>query len=305
MRTGTTLYYLLSDHLGSTSLTTDSNGVVVSELRYTPWGEVRYNAGVTPTDYSYTGQYSNTADFGLMFYNARWYDPYLGRMAQADTIIPPGVQGLDHYAYSNNNPVMYVDPNGHNPIPLFLVALEIAVVVGVTAVIYSTPQMQELKDNFISMAKSGLPSWKYRKAQIALSTLNYQADDSNGNGPQLKGCKNSRLCIGLILTGAITAAKVIANKIICNASEDESCNGSQLSTSPSQTHPDPTVPNSTESPKILPPINEALAPLYPPLDIPNPTTEQASPVITPPNDSKPTYSPNLWRIIQQQWQIAQ
>jgi hypothetical protein len=48
-----------------------------------------------------------------MFYNARWYDPALGRMAQADTIVPGGVQGLDRYAYVNNSPVMYTDPSGH------------------------------------------------------------------------------------------------------------------------------------------------------------------------------------------------
>jgi RHS repeat-associated protein len=51
--------------------------------------------------------------FGLMFYNARWYDPALGRFAQADTIIPGGVQGLDRYAYANNNPILYTDPSGH------------------------------------------------------------------------------------------------------------------------------------------------------------------------------------------------
>jgi hypothetical protein len=48
-----------------------------------------------------------------MFYNARWYNPALGRFAQADTIVPGGVQGLDRYAYSNNNPVRYTDPSGH------------------------------------------------------------------------------------------------------------------------------------------------------------------------------------------------
>jgi len=37
----------------------------------------RYSSGTNPTDYTYTGQYSYTDDFGLMFYNARWYDPYL------------------------------------------------------------------------------------------------------------------------------------------------------------------------------------------------------------------------------------
>jgi RHS repeat-associated protein len=33
--------------------------------------------------YTYTGQYSNTADFGWMYYKARWYDPVLGRFGQA------------------------------------------------------------------------------------------------------------------------------------------------------------------------------------------------------------------------------
>jgi hypothetical protein len=42
-------------------------------------GEVRYEYGTTPTEYTYTGQFSYGADFGLMFFNARWYDPGLGR----------------------------------------------------------------------------------------------------------------------------------------------------------------------------------------------------------------------------------
>ncbi len=51
----------------------------------------------------------------MYFYNARWYDPALGRFAQADTIIPQsqGVQAFDRYAYTNNNPVRYIDPSGH------------------------------------------------------------------------------------------------------------------------------------------------------------------------------------------------
>jgi len=74
---------------------------------------VRASNGTTPTNYTYTGQYSNMGDFGLMFYNARWYDPAVGRFAQADTIVPGGIQGLDRYAYVNNSPVNYSDPTGH------------------------------------------------------------------------------------------------------------------------------------------------------------------------------------------------
>jgi RHS repeat-associated protein len=56
-------------------------------MRYKPWGGVRYTSGTTPTDYTYTGQRSEMDGFGLMYYNARWYDPALGRFAQADTIV--------------------------------------------------------------------------------------------------------------------------------------------------------------------------------------------------------------------------
>jgi RHS repeat-associated protein len=66
------------------------------------------------TSYSFTGQYSNVNDFGLLFYNARWYDPGLARMAQADTDVPGGVQGYDRYAYVNNDPVVNSDPTGHH-----------------------------------------------------------------------------------------------------------------------------------------------------------------------------------------------
>jgi RHS repeat-associated protein len=75
-------------------------------------------------EYTFTGQMSYMDDpitsetpegFGLMFYNARWYDPAIGRFTQADSIIPPGVQGYDRYAYVNNNPLRYIDLSGHCP----------------------------------------------------------------------------------------------------------------------------------------------------------------------------------------------
>ncbi len=70
-----TLYFLLTDHLGSTAITATSSGGRYSELRYYPWGGTRYTYGTTPTSYRYTGQ--REAEVGLYFYGARFYDPYL------------------------------------------------------------------------------------------------------------------------------------------------------------------------------------------------------------------------------------
>ena len=116
MRKSGVVSYLLSDHLGSNSLIVDSTGAKVSESRYKAWGELRFSSGTISTDYTYTGQYSNTDDFGWMYYKARWYDPTLGRFAQADSIVPGAGNPLawDRYAYVKNNPVRYTDPTGHS-----------------------------------------------------------------------------------------------------------------------------------------------------------------------------------------------
>jgi len=107
------LTYFLTDHLGSTALTTDSTGAKLAEMRYRPWGEPRYTNGTALPKYTFTSQRSEMDSLGLMFYNARWFDPSLGRFAQADTLVPGGTQAWDRYAYVNNNPVRYNDPTGH------------------------------------------------------------------------------------------------------------------------------------------------------------------------------------------------
>jgi RHS repeat-associated protein len=109
--------YLFTDHLGSTTVTANTSGIITGELRYTAWGETRYTSGVTPTGQHYTGQIEDT-DIGLYFYNARYYDNVLGRFVQADTVIPDPYTPLsyDRYAYANNSPINFNDPTGHCPI---------------------------------------------------------------------------------------------------------------------------------------------------------------------------------------------
>ena len=98
MRTGsgtgaTGLNWLLSDHLGSTTITADASGNKVAELRYKAWGESRYAYNATPTKRQYTGQISEMASIGLYFYGARFYDPSIMRWTSPDPIIPGGGEG--------------------------------------------------------------------------------------------------------------------------------------------------------------------------------------------------------------------
>jgi RHS repeat-associated protein len=114
MRENGVVSWLLTDALGSTANTTGSKA---GELRYKAYGATRYTWGTTPTTYRYTGQ-REEASIGLYYYNARWYDPALGRFIQPDTIVPEPVnpQSLNRYAYCLNNPVKYNDPSGHDPL---------------------------------------------------------------------------------------------------------------------------------------------------------------------------------------------
>ncbi len=103
---GTVTYYY-HDHLGST--VASSSG---ESTRYWPYGATRN--GSIGTAYQFTGQRREAA-LGLYFFQARWYDGAVGRFLQPDTIVPnPGdPQSLNRYSYASNNPVRYVDSNGH------------------------------------------------------------------------------------------------------------------------------------------------------------------------------------------------
>lgn len=93
--------------------------VEASETRYTPYGEVRTAGAAVAglTDFTYTGQQVDL-DTGLMFYNARWYDPVLGRFVSPDPLVPsPGnPQGLNRYSYVYNRPLVLRDPSGYDPL---------------------------------------------------------------------------------------------------------------------------------------------------------------------------------------------
>ena len=81
----TSLYYIHSDNLGSTSMVTDDTGTVVSRQTYYPYGTTRSEEGDSPTERQYTGQISDSDQTGLYYYNARYYNPQIAKFTQADS----------------------------------------------------------------------------------------------------------------------------------------------------------------------------------------------------------------------------
>ncbi|GAA5531430.1 RHS repeat-associated core domain-containing protein [Herpetosiphon gulosus] len=84
------LVYLHADHLGSISATTSGNsgtlGAIGQTQSFDPWGAVR-SGGITTTEFNFTGQRKD-ASTGLLFYNARYFDPVLARFISADSLVP-------------------------------------------------------------------------------------------------------------------------------------------------------------------------------------------------------------------------
>jgi RHS repeat-associated protein len=109
------LYFIIPDHLGSTTVVADATGAEVGRAIYDPYGGILTSTiPLTVTDRLFTGQRWD-ATIGLYDYNARFYDPQAGTFIQPDSIVPdPGnPMAWNRFAYVYNDPVNNVDPSGH------------------------------------------------------------------------------------------------------------------------------------------------------------------------------------------------
>lgn len=103
-----------SDHIGSANVITDFSGASVEVTENTPFGSISRREGAVNVAHKFTGQRLDD-EIDLYFYNARYYDPEIGRFISPDSIIPnpSSAQDLNRYTYACNNPLAYVDPSGH------------------------------------------------------------------------------------------------------------------------------------------------------------------------------------------------
>lgn len=96
-------YYHHTDHLGTTVCITNTSGTVVWECEEDAFGNEKdkTNSSFIP---NFTGKLLDL-NTGLYYFNARWYDPNMGRFITED----PARDGMNWYVYCRNNPLIYQD----------------------------------------------------------------------------------------------------------------------------------------------------------------------------------------------------
>jgi RHS repeat-associated protein len=124
----------------------------------------------------FTGQRLDST--GLYYYNARYYDPNIGRFISPDTIFedPLNPQSLNRYSYCINNPLRYTDPSGHGIGSLFssIVKTITSTVTNVVNTITTTVQStyNTVSTSVATAANTVTTSVKTAASTVATAALN-------------------------------------------------------------------------------------------------------------------------------------
>jgi RHS repeat-associated protein len=98
----------------------NAQGNVAAQAVYYPFGLTRYEQNGSQVHYRFTGHEQDAS--GLLYANARYYEPVTGRFISVDPLyVESPLKGIKNpqllnlYAYALNNPGRYTDPDGTEP----------------------------------------------------------------------------------------------------------------------------------------------------------------------------------------------
>ena len=106
-------HFVHGDHLGSSTVISNSSGSIVENTTYSPYGKIISGGRVSRYDYTRQEFDSVLQDYD---YNARRYKNEWGIFTQSDIVIQNlfDPQILNHYSYARNNPYLFIDPDGRD-----------------------------------------------------------------------------------------------------------------------------------------------------------------------------------------------
>ena len=102
-------YYYFNNAHGDVTALLDGRGEIVNRYKYDAFGNTVEAVEKVHNRFRYAGEQFDPVT-GQYYLRARFYNPVIGRFTQEDTYRG---DGLNLYAYVQNNPVKYVDPSGY------------------------------------------------------------------------------------------------------------------------------------------------------------------------------------------------
>ncbi len=170
---------------------TDQNGNAITDPNHV--------GNLSP--FRYRGYYYDT-ESGFYYLMSRYYDPVTHRFINADDRLNSDeILGNNVFAYCNNNPIMYSDPDGHSLLAAFLVVVASIVV---AAICTSSNQIShnnyrtDSGDDHLVVArnkknKKGDSNWTPRKDPRKGSENRQKSGDRERNVAHPNGEEHSRV----------------------------------------------------------------------------------------------------------------
>ena len=204
-------YFYLLNLQGDVIGIYDGSGNVVVRYTYDSWGKVISVTGSladtvgVKNPLRYRGYYYDV-ETKLYYLQSRYYDPETCRFINADSLLVAGddyIQGVNMFAYCQNNPVMYSDPSGRNQEDGVRLFKTFFCIIKSVAVLMSIPSMS-IPEIIILLTEIGDPD-----DMLYVSMVIYNGDKMGAlygvesMHPGIKGKQNFDVC------------KAFLNKNVC------------------------------------------------------------------------------------------
>ena len=136
--TRNTYYYLYNGH-GDVVQIVDTSGTIKNAYDYDVWGNFLKKEETIENHFTYFCQtYDETT--GMYYLRARYYDPTTGRFTQQDS----AEDGYNWYVYGNQNPVVYVDWTGEEPVTITTALVLLGLAIVYVSGVYTFKKLQDL-----------------------------------------------------------------------------------------------------------------------------------------------------------------
>lgn len=115
-------YFYVQDHLGNNRIVANAYTTVIQSNQYYPFGMIFAEGSATEQSkqpYKYNGkELDQMHGLNQYDYSARYYDPTVPRFTSMDPLSEKNYS-FSPYVYVDNNPMLYIDPNGKEKLIFF------------------------------------------------------------------------------------------------------------------------------------------------------------------------------------------